>query len=116
MARVSREHPGVFVMTAWSYHDPSDPEVFAAVQQADEPLTALLWAYGLVGDDLTHWRRVIWASVQGFVSLRSAGVVNMPADSDESLELPIALLGDGLERVRPAADRRAAGGDVDATQ
>jgi AcrR family transcriptional regulator len=96
---VNREHPGLARLTSWSQPDPTDVEMFDALVEVSEPFTILLASYGLAGDDLAHWRRIIWTSLQGFLSLEAADMMNLPADPDQSVHLLMGLIADGLDRV-----------------
>jgi AcrR family transcriptional regulator len=100
LVRGYRDHPGVGRLIAWSQPDNSDDELFRALTVATDPLTNLLASYGLTEEDLAHWRRIIWTSLHGFVSLELAGRFTFPADSDSSLRLLMELFADGLERAR----------------
>jgi AcrR family transcriptional regulator len=101
---VNREHPGLARLTSWSQPDPTDEAMFDALLEVSEPFTILLASYGLVGDDLAHWRRIIWTSLQGFLSLEAADMMKLPADPDQSVHLLMELIADGLDRVRMAQD------------
>lgn len=101
---VNREHPGLARLTSWSQPDPSDVAMFDALVEVSEPFTVLLDSYGLAGDELAHWRRIIWTSLQGFLSLEAADMMKLPADPEESVHLLMELIADGLERV--GADER----------
>ncbi len=105
---VNREHPGLARLTSWSQPDPTDEAMFDALVEVSEPFTILLASYGLSGDDLAHWRRIIWTSLQGFLSLEAADMMTLPADPDQSVHLLMDLIADGLDRVR--ITERAAGG------
>lgn len=97
---VNREHPGLARLTSWSQPDPTDEAMFDALVEVSEPFTILLASYGLSGDDLAHWRRIIWTSLQGFLSLEAADMMTLPADPDQSVHLLMELIADGLDRVR----------------
>jgi AcrR family transcriptional regulator len=97
---VNREHPGLSRLTSWSQPDPTDEAMFDALVEVSEPFTILLASYGLSGDDLAHWRRIIWTSLQGFLSLEAADMMKLPADPDQSVHLLMDLIADGLDRVR----------------
>jgi AcrR family transcriptional regulator len=97
---VNREHPGLARLTSWSQPDPTDEAMFDALVEVSEPFTLLLASYGLSGDDLAHWRRIIWTSLQGFLSLEAADMMKLPADPDQSVHLLMDLIADGLDRVR----------------
>jgi AcrR family transcriptional regulator len=97
---VNREHPGLARLTSWSQPDPTDEVMFDALVEVSEPFTVLLSSYGLSGDDLAHWRRIIWTSLQGFLSLEAADMMTLPADPDQSVHLLMDLIADGLDRVR----------------
>ena len=97
---VNREHPGLARLTSWSQPDPTDETMFDALVEVSEPFTILLASYGLSGDDLAHWRRIIWTSLQGFLSLEAADMMTLPADPDQSVHLLMDLIADGLDRVR----------------
>jgi AcrR family transcriptional regulator len=99
---VNREHPGLVRLTSWSQPDPTDEAMFDALVEVSEPFTLLLASYGLSGDDLAHWRRIIWTSMQGFLSLEAADMMKLPADPDQSVRLLMDLIADGLDRVRIA--------------
>jgi AcrR family transcriptional regulator len=99
---VNREHPGLSRLTSWSQPDPTDEAMFDALVEVSEPFTILLASYGLSGDDLAHWRRIIWTSLQGFLSLEAADMMKLPADPDQSVHLLMDLIADGLDRVRIA--------------
>ncbi|HXA31530.1 MAG TPA: TetR/AcrR family transcriptional regulator [Acidimicrobiales bacterium] len=99
---VNREHPGLSRLTSWSQPDPTDAAMFDALVEVSEPFTILLASYGLSGDDLAHWRRIIWTSLQGFLSLEAADMMKLPADPDQSVHLLMDLIADGLDRVRTA--------------
>jgi AcrR family transcriptional regulator len=97
---VNRDHPGLARLTSWSQPDPTDEAMFDALVEVSEPFTILLASYGLSGDDLAHWRRIIWTSLQGFLSLEAADMMTLPADPDQSVHLLMELIADGLDRVR----------------
>ena len=97
---VNREHPGLARLTSWSQPDPTDEAMFDGLVEVSEPFTILLASYGLSGDDLAHWRRIIWTSLQGFLSLEAADMMTLPADPDQSVHLLMDLIADGLDRVR----------------
>ncbi|HEX4245512.1 MAG TPA: TetR/AcrR family transcriptional regulator [Acidimicrobiales bacterium] len=97
---INREHPGLARLTSWSQPDPTDEAMFDALVEVSEPVTMLLASYGLSGDDMAHWRRIIWTSMQGFLSLEAADMMTLPADPDQSVHLLMDLIADGLERVR----------------
>jgi AcrR family transcriptional regulator len=97
---VNREHPGLARLTSWSQPDPTDEVMFDALVEVSEPFTILLSSYGLSGDDLAHWRRIIWTSLQGFLSLEAADMMTLPADPDQSVHLLMDLIANGLDRVR----------------
>ena len=99
---VNREHPGLARLTSWSQPDPTDEAMFDALVEVSEPFTILLASYGLSGDDLAHWRRIIWTSLQGFLSLEAADMMTLPADPDQSVHLLMELIADGLDRARLA--------------
>lgn len=100
LVQVNREHPGLARLTSWSQPDPTDEAMFDALVEVSEPFTLLLASYGLSGDDLAHWRRIIWTSLQGFLSLEAADMMKLPADPDQSVHLLMDLIADGLDRVR----------------
>jgi hypothetical protein len=104
LARSHDEHPGLARLMSWSQFDPTDVAIFESLQAAAEPWTILLATYGLAGDDLAHWFRIIWTSLEGFLALRTAGKMMLPADPDESLHLlmniwPMASSGRGGDRI-----------------
>ena len=55
-----------------------------------------------MGDEVAHWRRILWTSLQGFLSLEKK--MTLPADHDESMRLLMKLFVDGLERVSAEND------------
>jgi AcrR family transcriptional regulator len=107
-AAFTEEHPGLARLVSWNRHDPTDEVMFDALNMVGEPFQALLSSYGLVGDELAHWYRIMWASLQGFLSLQAAGLLMATVDQGESLHLLMELFADGLERVRttPAPEER----------
>ncbi len=107
LARSHDEHPGLARLMSWSQFDPTDVAMFEALQAAAEPWTILLATYGLAGDDLAHWFRIIWTSLEGFLALRTAGMMMLPADPDESLHLLMEHLADGVERAGRGSDLSA---------
>ncbi len=109
---VNREHPGLTRLTSWSRPDPTDVAMFDALVEVNEPFTILLTSYGLAGDELAHWRRIIWTSLQGFLSLEAADMMNLPADPDQSVHLLMDLIADGLDRVQLGQETAGAAGTV----
>ncbi len=104
LVQVNREHPGLVRLASWSRPDPTDVAMFDALVEVTEPFTILLASYGLAGDELAHWRRIIWTSLQGFLSLEAADMMNLPADPDQSVHLLMDLIADGLDRVRASPE------------
>ena len=86
------------------------PGIYAAVQRAPEPGTALaeaaeellgaifavLRGYGLEGDDAVHGARLIRSSVHGFITLQAAGGFGIPVSLDETWNRLVAMLDHGL--------------------
>jgi AcrR family transcriptional regulator len=104
LVRSGQEHPGLAQLVSWSKYDPTDQAMFDALQEGWEPFAILLGTYGLTGDDVVHWYRIIWTSLQGFLALQSGGMMMLPADPEVSLRLLMEHLADGLERVRTTGD------------
>jgi AcrR family transcriptional regulator len=96
-ADFGREHPALYEASVRGVDD--DAEIAASSRRAMEPLTALLHSYGLDDQETIHRYRMIWLSLHGFVSLRSAGAFTLPADPDDTLERLIEMLADDLDRV-----------------
>jgi AcrR family transcriptional regulator len=86
--------PGVYAATLRVPGD--DAEVWDAVERTSGPLTTVLVSYGLSEQDVIHWYRVIWSAIHGFVSFERAGLMNRPADPDESFRRLVDLFADGL--------------------
>jgi AcrR family transcriptional regulator len=107
MVAVSREKPGMARVASWNNPDPNDVEMFDAILEAMEPMSQVLASYGLEGDELAHWLRIIWSSFQGFVNQEPKMV--LPADHDESLHLLMKTFADGLDAVAADHERRLSG-------
>jgi len=99
LVRITRLHPGLARLASWSTPDPSDEEMFRALGEATDPLTQVLTSYGLDDEALAHWRRIIWTSLHGYVSLEVAGRLTFPADTDQSVQLLMTLFADALDRL-----------------
>ena len=110
-ARSHQEHPGLARLVSWSQFDPTDVAMFEALQEAGEPWIILLATYGLAGDDLAHWYRIIWTSLEGFLALQTAGMLALPADPEASLRLLMEHLADGVERASTTKPNIPAVGD-----
>jgi AcrR family transcriptional regulator len=87
--------PGVYAASLRSPAD--DEEAWAGIERAREPLAVVLRSYGLSDDDAIHWYRMVWSAIHGFVSFQRAGLMNLPADPDESFRQLVDLFADGLE-------------------
>ncbi len=98
---------------AWAYRDYAHqhPGSYAAVQDAravaDERaardlvdvVLAVLRGYRLEGDAAVHATRALRAALHGFVSLEAEGGFGIPLSLDQSFELLVALVDQGLETI-----------------
>jgi len=98
MAAFADAHPGLYAASLRSAED--SPELRIASERTVAPLMAVLRSFGLDGEDLAHYYRVIWSSVHGFVTLRQAGLLSWSADPDVSFELMLCMFVNQLESSR----------------
>lgn len=102
------EHPGTFGLPVQRYR--RDPEVEAAMDDSAVPLLVVLRSYGLGRRERAHWLRVIWTACYGFALVRSAGMMVIDANPDESFRLMISAFADALDaRVRALVTGSEAG-------
>lgn len=64
---------------------------------------AVLRGYGLGGDDAVHAARVLRAALHGFVSLEAERGFGLPLPLDDSFELLVTVVDQGLETLRAGA-------------
>lgn len=83
-------HPGLYEATL--RRPETDEVVRAANERVAAPFFAVLASLGIDGDDAVHRYRLIWTSLYGFATARTAGLMSWPVDPDDSLERLIALL------------------------
>lgn len=102
---------------AWAYRDYAHqhPGSYAAVQNAravaDEQaardlvdlVLAVLRGYRLDGDAAIHAARVFRSAMHGFVSLEADGGFGIPLSLDQSFELLISVIDEGLESIGRAS-------------
>jgi AcrR family transcriptional regulator len=93
--RYAREHPGTY---AAAQHNANlvDPDATAAATDALDTLFAVLRAYGLEDAAAVHATRVLRSALHGFALLETGDGFGMPFDLDESFELLITMLDQGL--------------------
>lgn len=94
--RFAREQPGLYDASLRPPGD--DDEVIAAMVRVTQPLNDVFHEYGLDGDAATHWYRIVFSSIHGFVTLRRDGLLTLPGDPDETLHRMIRAFVDQLER------------------
>jgi AcrR family transcriptional regulator len=87
----ARRHPGLYAATVRA-PAPGEEELMAASARAIDVLVAVLGAWSLEGDALTHHIRVIRSGLHGFVTIEAEGGFGLPIDIDESFELLIETL------------------------
>lgn len=88
----AHDHPGRYAAL-----QPAAPGPEA--QAVVEVVVAVLRGYGLAGDPAIHAVRTIRAALHGFVALEAGAGFGIPLSVDESFELMVAVLHDGLEAV-----------------
>jgi AcrR family transcriptional regulator len=102
-ASFAAAHPGLYEANVRAPGD--DPNIEAARARVAAPFYAVLSSFGVDGDESLHRHRVIWTSLYGFATARSAGLMSWPVDPDESFEYLLDTLVADLEarraRVRP---------------
>jgi AcrR family transcriptional regulator len=89
------ERPGLYAASLRAPGDGAD--VRAAVAATTRPLELVLHAHGLGGAAVTHWVRMVFATVHGFATLRDAGLLTLPASPDRTIDRYVTMLGDQLE-------------------
>lgn len=103
-AAFAAAHPGLYDATLRAPGD--DPELGAAMAAVGRPLNLVFASYGLDETAALHWYRIVFAAVHGFSVLRRDGLLTMPADPDETLDLMIDALTREVERAVAAGGPR----------
>lgn len=81
-ASFATERPGLY---AFSQRAPGDDAALEATSDAaTAPWRAVLTSFGLTKSDVVHFHRALWAALNGFVTLRSAGLMTRAANPDRS--------------------------------
>jgi AcrR family transcriptional regulator len=93
----AHRHPGLYAATVRA-PAPGDDEATAASARAVDVLIAVLGAWRLQGNAITHHIRAIRSALHGFVTIEAEGGFGLPVDIDESFELLLATLIAGLGR------------------
>lgn len=93
--RFAHAHPGVYPLSLSGV--PFDAEQTAVSNQTIQLILLILASYnGAHGEDAMHAVRAFRSAVHGFVSLESVGGFNLPLGRDQSFDVLINLLLDGL--------------------
>jgi hypothetical protein len=72
-----------------------------AAGQITEPILQVLSGYGLSRVEQIHWQRILRSMMHGFVAHEEAGgFSHFPADKNESYQMAIQCVADGLQNVR----------------
>lgn len=99
---VARAHPGMYALAQIAR--PHDEEYERRAQRAIEPVLAILSGYGIEGDDAIHATRVIRAALHGFASLETGQGFGIDLSVDETFEMMLRVLVDGLNERRGEGD------------
>jgi AcrR family transcriptional regulator len=93
--RYAREHPGTY---AAAQHNANlvDPDTSAAATEVLDTFFAVLRGYDLDDDAAVHATRVVRSALHGFVTLETGDGFGIPLDLDESFELLVTVLDQGL--------------------
>ncbi len=100
----AHHHPGRYSAFTRMPLGGDDPEYTAATRGAAAPVIAVLFSYGLDGDEAFHAALEFWSALHGFVLLEMTGVMD-EIDTDALFSDMVLRLAAGLE-IR--SDRRAA--------
>lgn len=84
-----------------------DPELVAAADEVLHAIIAALREYELEGPRLIHAARSVRAAAHGFATLQSSGGFQLGEDVDESYNVLIDMIIDGVARLSKAPNRQA---------
>jgi len=85
--RFALEHPGLYLAAQRATDPQSDPELYAALLAAAQPVLRALEEAGVrTVADRVHFTRVFRSALHGFVSLERLGGFGLPQDIDESFD------------------------------
>jgi AcrR family transcriptional regulator len=90
------ERPGLYEASLRPPGD--DPALLAATAAVTRPLNIVLESYGLSPAEVVHWYRIVFAGVHGFAVLQQNGMLTLPGDPSESIELMISAFVHQIER------------------
>ena len=96
-AAFAAAEPGLYDATLRPPGD--DAEIGAAMAAVGRPLNLVFASSGLDEVTALHWYRILFSAVHGFSVLRRDGLLTMPADPDETLEVMIDALTRELGKV-----------------
>ena len=103
---VATEAPSLYDI---AIHPPGTASDFiSAVRSAGEPLQKVLRSSGLVGEDATHWTRLMLSTVAGYSRLCSGGRFALSANVTRTEDRLVAMLVSTLHTVssaRPFGDQ-----------
>ncbi len=72
-----------------------------AAGQITEPILQVLSGYGLSKVEQIHWQRILRSMMHGFVAHEElGGFSHFPADKNESYQMAIQCIADGLQNVK----------------
>ncbi len=97
----AKKHPGRYEASILA-PPPGDAEYQQVAGAVVQTVQAVLFDYGLTGDDAIHAIRGLRAIMHGFVSLEAAGGFAMPQDLDESYRRLISRFDESLRNRSPA--------------
>jgi AcrR family transcriptional regulator len=110
VSQFDREHPGLFAARLAASGDDHDPELVAALDDAESVPKALVRSFGLDERESLHRDRMTWAALYGYEALRQANRFRSAVDPEETLRKLVQALADDLAgggpRSRPAPARR----------
>lgn len=87
----AHRRPGLYAATLRA-PDPDHADHLAAATAVADVVFAVLRGYGLDGDDLVDWTRILRAALHGFVALEAAGGFGLPRDVDRTFDRLVAGL------------------------
>lgn len=102
---VARTHPGMYALAQIAR--PHDGEYERRARRAIEPVLAILSGYGIEGDDAIHATRVVRAALHGFASLETGQGFGIDLPVDDTFEMMLRVLTDGLNERRDEGDAPA---------
>ena len=101
-----RENPGLYFYII-HLHDAEDSRLREAAAAIIQPILEILSAYGLTKAQCCHWQRVFRSMMHGFIVQQRHGYFTNPdADSEQSYEIGIQCVIDGIQAAAQESEER----------